>query len=372
MGTTPISEDAATKRRFPRPGKRAAIILAVIGGLAVLGIGGVSYATYDYSNDYEGRILPGAEIAGVDVSGMTRRQAISAVRGAMSDQMDELVTITWEDKTWEGTRADLGARLDVKAAVQAALSASSETSFLKKAQMRVFGDEFDFSRAVAIRYPMSGVRAFVAGIASDFAREPRDASVDYSSGWVKFLKAQQGREVQIEKSARSLAGALRSGSSASELSVETIEPEVTEDTYERVLLVHIGENKLYFYEDGKITHEWTVATGMPDFMTPTGEFQVELMRYMPTWVNPHPDEGWGASMPAVIPPGLGNPLGLRAINWSAPNIRFHGTSATYSLGYNASHGCVRMANEDVVELYDMVDVGVPIISVVFGDLQPQY
>ncbi|MBK5227788.1 MAG: L,D-transpeptidase, partial [Actinobacteria bacterium] len=42
------------------------------------------------------------------------------------------------------------------------------------------------------------------------------------------------------------------------------------------------------------------------------------------------------------------------------------------LGYNASHGCVRMANEDVVELYDMVDVGVPIISVVFGDLQPQY
>ncbi|MBK5229479.1 MAG: peptidoglycan binding domain-containing protein, partial [Actinobacteria bacterium] len=232
MGTTPISEDAATKRRFPRPGKRAAIILAVIGGLAVLGIGGVSYATYDYSNDYEGRILPGAEIAGVDVSGMTRRQAISAVRGAMSDQMDELVTITWEDKTWEGTRADLGARLDVKTAVQAALSASSETSFMKKAQMRVFGDEFDFSRAVAIRYPMSGVRAFVAGIASDFAREPRDASVDYSSGWVKFLEAQQGREVRIEKSARALAAALRSGSSASQLSVETIEPEVTEGTYE--------------------------------------------------------------------------------------------------------------------------------------------
>lgn len=77
-------------------------------------------------------------------------------------------------------------------------------------------------------------------------------------------------------------------------------------------------------------------------------------------------------MPAVIPPGLSNPLGLRAINWSAPNIRFHGTSATYSLGYNASHGCIRMSNEDVVELYDMVDVGVPIISVLYGDLQPQY
>jgi hypothetical protein len=77
-------------------------------------------------------------------------------------------------------------------------------------------------------------------------------------------------------------------------------------------------------------------------------------------------------MPATIPPGPGNPLGLRAINWSAPAIRFHGTSATYSLGYNASHGCVRMANEDVIQLYDMIDVGTPIVSVVSGPLRPMY
>jgi hypothetical protein len=138
-----------------------------------------------------------------------------------------------------------------------------------------------------------------------------------------------------------------------------------------VLLVRIGENKLYLYEDGKITHEWTVATGQPEYMTPTGEFEVELKRYMPTWVNPAPDT-WGADMPAMIPPGPGNPLGLRAINWTAPAIRFHGTSALYSLGYNASHGCVRMANEDVIELYDMIEVGTPIISVVAGPLKPMY
>jgi hypothetical protein len=92
---------------------------------------------------------------------------------------------------------------------------------------------------------------------------------------------------------------------------------------------------------------------------------------MPTWVNPAPDT-WGADMPESIPPGPGNPLGLRAINWSAPAIRFHGTSATYSLGYNASHGCVRMANEDVIQLYDMVEVGTPIVSVIAGELKPMY
>jgi len=88
-------------------------------------------------------------------------------------------------------------------------------------------------------------------------------------------------------------------------------------------------------------------------------------------VNPDP-EGWGKDMPASIPPGPGNPLGLRALNWSAAAIRFHGTSATYSLGYNASHGCVRMANESVIELYDLVDVGTPIVSTVVAPLKPMY
>ncbi len=110
---------------------------------------------------------------------------------------------------------------------------------------------------------------------------------------------------------------------------------------------------------------------MPEYPTPTGLWEVTEKRYMPTWINPDPS-GWGASMPASIPPGPGNPLGLRAINWSAPAIRFHGTDAIYSLGYNASHGCVRMANADVIELYDMIEVGTPIVSVQAGAYRPLY
>jgi L,D-transpeptidase ErfK/SrfK len=68
-------------------------------------------------------------------------------------------------------------------------------------------------------------------------------------------------------------------------------------------------------------------------------------------------------MPAVIPPGPDNPLGLRAINWTAPAIRFHGTSALSSIGTAASHGCVRMTNEGVIEMYDLVEEGSPIVSI---------
>lgn len=367
--------DDSKKRRFPRlpkPGRKTAIAAAVLAGLGLLGLASLSYATYSYSKSYDGRILPGATIGGVDVSGKTERQAVRAVRKAMKEELAEEFSISWEDEEWTASLKDLGARLDVKHGVRAALAASSETSFMHKARMRVFGEELDFAHDLAIRFPRTRLRAFLAGATSDFDRQARDAKLDYSTGWIEIVEAHEGREVKLTKSVAALAEALEAGERTSTLVVDTVEPEVTEKAFKQVLLVHIGDNKLYLYQKGKITHEWTVATGMPDYMTPTGEFTIELKRYMPTWVNPHPDEGWGKDMPVSIPPGPGNPLGLRALNWTAPNIRFHGTPAEYSLGYNASHGCVRMSNDDVIELYDLVEVGTPIVSIVHGDLRPLY
>lgn len=237
--------------------------------------------------------------------------------------------------------------------------------------MRVLGNDLDFDRQVAITYPRQGARGFIEGLASNLDRDPVDAGIDYSTGWVEFTEARDGRKVRLKESRQALLQALETESDRVELAVKTIAPEKTTEDFNQVLLVRIGENKLYLYEGGKITNEWVVATGQPEYMTPTGIYEVTELRYMPTWVNPAPTT-WGASMPASIPPGPSNPLGLRAINWSAPAIRFHGTSATYSLGYNASHGCVRMANEDVIELYDMIEVGTPIVSTVAGELKPLY
>jgi hypothetical protein len=199
----------------------------------------------------------------------------------------------------------------------------------------------------------------------------RDATVDYSSGWIEVVREQQGREVVVDKSRRALMRTLRSGADKARLSVSTTEPTVTSDAFDAVLLLRIGENKLDHYEDGEITHSWTLATGQPEYPPPEWIYEITEKRTWPTWVNPDP-EGWGSDMPLSIPPGEGNPLGLRALNWSAPAIRFHGTSATYSLGYNASHGCVRLSNTDVIALYDMIEVGTPIVSTVVAPLRPLY
>jgi hypothetical protein len=374
-GATGNDGDVIAERRrrlrMPHLGRRWTIALASLLVLVLLGAAGVAYATYDYSNEYEGRMLPGTTIGDVDVGGLDRDEALAAVRAAVRPELRRTIEVEWDDRTWEVTPQKIGANSTAGRAVEAALAASADTSFFQKMRMRVLGEEHDHAGDVAIRYPREGARAFLEGIASSINREVQSAELDYSSGWVKFIEGRDGRRVDVPTSHAAFMRGLRTGAVSVPLKVKVTPPEKTTEDFDQVLLVRIGENKLYLYEDQKITHEWPVATGQPEYMTPTGVYEVELKRYMPTWVNPAPDT-WGASMPATIPPGYGNPLGLRAINWTAPAIRFHGTSATYSLGYNASHGCVRMSNEDVIALYDMIEVGTPIVSVVAGPLKPLY
>src|SRR5687767_4133336 len=360
----------AAKRRF-HFSKRSKIALGSITGLLVLSGAGAAWATYDYTNDYAGRLLPGAIIAGVEVGGMAPDEAVDAVREAIRPRLDQVITISDGDKDWTVSPRELGARNDAEQAVADAIEASRATTFVDRMQMRLLGDELEFARDVGIRYPRQGVRGFIEGIAANYDKEARDAAIDYSTGWVEIEEARTGRKVVRSTSRAALMSALRSGDAEVQLAVKTLEPEKKTGDFDQVLLVRIAENKLYLYQDGKITHTWSVAPGQPEYPTPTGLFEVTLKRYMPTWVNPSPDT-WGADMPAEIPPVINNPLGLRAINWSAPAIRFHGTQALYSLGYNASHGCVRMSNDDVIELYDLIDVGTPIVSTVVAPLKPLY
>ncbi|MGH2746677.1 MAG: L,D-transpeptidase family protein [Actinomycetota bacterium] len=364
------TNDIVSRRRF-WSGRRLALVLAVLVGLMALGAGGAAYATYQYSQKYAGRILPGTSVAGMPVGGMTTDEALEVVREAIEPQLNRTITLSWKDKTWKVTPKELGAKNDAETAVAAALRVSADASFFDKMRMRLFDEDLDYSREVAITYPRQGARGFVKGIASSLDRDARDAAIDSSTGWVEISSSRTGREVKAKKGLRALMRSLPTGKSQVELPVRMIEPEVTGDDFDEILLVRIGENRLYMYEGGKITRSWPVATGQPEYMTPTGVFEIELKRFEPTWVNPDP-EGWGASLPEVIPAGPSNPLGLRALNWSAPLIRFHGTTATYSLGYNASHGCVRLSNADAIELYDLVDVGTPIVSVIAGELKPLY
>lgn len=348
------------KRRYV-PRLKTVIILLLL-AIPLVVAAGLAKATYDYSDKYDGKILPGAKIAGVDVGGMKRGKALRAVRRALEPQLDRKVTVTWKDESWKVTPRELGAKSNARAAVEKALAESEDASMMDKAQMRWLGEDLDFREDVALKYPKKGASAFISGLAQEFNQQATDAAIDYSSGWVEFVKEKMGREINPKASTKELLSALRSGDRVARLDVDTFKPETTVEDFDQVLLVRHSDYKLYLYNDGKITHEWPVAIGTAEYPTPTGQWTVIDKVMGPSWTNPAPD-GWGSDMPKYIPPGPSNPLGLAAVYWDASGIRFHGTSDLGSIGTPASHGCVRMYNEDVLELYDLVEIGSPIISI---------
>ena len=116
--------------------------------------------------------------------------------------------------------------------------------------------------------------------------------------------------------------------------------------------------QLRLYKKLQLVKSYTVAVGAVGFDTPAGLYHIQNKAVNPTWNVPN--SAWAGDLAGKsIPPGPDNPLKAR---WMGifDGAGIHGTDETYSLGSAASHGCLRMAVPDVIELYDQVPVGSPI------------
>lgn len=130
-------------------------------------------------------------------------------------------------------------------------------------------------------------------------------------------------------------------------------PDANVETY---LLLNLSERQVSVRQDGEVITTYPVAVGRPGWETPTGEFEVKQMVKNPSWQNPWTDE--------IISPGEDNPLGKRWIGfWTngENDIGFHGTPDESVMGDAVSHGCVRMRNDDISEMFEKISVGDKVI-----------
>jgi lipoprotein-anchoring transpeptidase ErfK/SrfK len=123
--------------------------------------------------------------------------------------------------------------------------------------------------------------------------------------------------------------------------------EATEKSAPRRIVVSIPDRKLALIESGRVVKTWRVAVGAPGTPSPAGEFRVANRIERPTYYAPG----------KVIGPGPANPLGTRWIGLSLRGYGIHGTNEPDSIGRRASHGCIRLRNADVEELFEMVRPG---------------
>ncbi|MFM7733449.1 MAG: L,D-transpeptidase [Cyanobium sp.] len=137
------------------------------------------------------------------------------------------------------------------------------------------------------------------------------------------------------------------------------------------LVLERSRRRLRVLEGGREVRSFPVAVGMPGWETPVGRFQVIEMAANPVWK--HPARG------TIHPPGPSNPLGSRWIGFhrdcrdrsgfngqehlqvkGCATAGFHGTNDRSSVGRAVSHGCVRLYDEHVIELFSLVRMGTPV------------
>lgn len=342
-----------------RTGRRGWIIGVIVGVLAIVG-GGTAYAAYRYDAATSDRILTGVRIAGTDVGGMSRDEALRTIGEQAEETLYASLVVRAAGQTWTVTPASLGMSADVEGAVDRALAVADELSFVSRVYHRLRDVPVEAAVELPFASDPSAVDAFVRQAFDEVAAPAVSARFELVDGELVTRRSRLGQELAASGATKRILRALERRTDEVEVPVRTLEPGVTTASLGQTIVVDISENHLYFYEGLKLVKDYPVATGVPEYPTPLGTWEIVEKRVNPTWYNPALDS-WGADMPAVIGPGPGNPLGTRALNLDAPGIRIHGTYSTSSIGTYASHGCIRMYISDSEELFELVDVGARVL-----------
>jgi lipoprotein-anchoring transpeptidase ErfK/SrfK len=126
------------------------------------------------------------------------------------------------------------------------------------------------------------------------------------------------------------------------------------------IVVETGERRLYLVlADGKAM-KYGIGVGRDGF-TWSGQHRITRTAEWPGWTPPPAMRKRVPDLPAYMPGGPNNPLGARALYIGSTLYRIHGTSEPWTIGQAVSSGCIRMTNEDVIDLYERVKVGATVV-----------
>ncbi|HTV33265.1 MAG TPA: L,D-transpeptidase [Methylocella sp.] len=126
------------------------------------------------------------------------------------------------------------------------------------------------------------------------------------------------------------------------------------------IVVSTEERRLYFVLPDHQAIKYGIGVGRPGFEW-SGTRSIVMKREWPSWAPPTEMRRRRPDLPRFLPGGLMNPLGARAMYLAGSLYRIHGSNEPQSIGRAVSSGCIRMTNEDVMDLYERVKIGARVI-----------
>jgi lipoprotein-anchoring transpeptidase ErfK/SrfK len=292
------------------------------------------------------RIASGVTIAGIHVGGLAYGPAYSVLSAAFRSPL--VLEVGDQDLTVSPFRFD--AKPNIGPAVRRALLARPGS----KVRM-------------VVSVHRARVEDYVRSLAARYDRDVVDAHVVLRHLRPQVVPEKEGRTVLQAGAVKAIVEALQSndrGLVAVPASID--EPKIFATSFGPMIVIRRESKWLYLYRNvvpGKpaaFVRRFQVATGQAVYPTPLGSFSIIDMQRDPWWYPP--DSAW-AKGEHPIPPGPGNPLGTRWMGLSAPGVGIHGTPDPASLGYSASHGCIRMYIPSAEWLFNHVQIGTPVLIV---------
>jgi len=288
-------------------------------------------------------IQPGVTIGGILVGGFTKAEARELVLERFSRPVTLVVSPTRKVRV---PAKQLGASLKLDKAVGLAVRVRQE----------------GYRVPLTVDLARGKLDRFLSGLAKETDRDPVDAAMKLKGLQLVARKSASGRRLKQIVAGREISLALRKHlRDPIALPYQDLRPTVTEQDLDTAIVIERGSNRLLFYKDLRLSRTFHVATGQSAYPTPIGNFEIVNMQRNPWWYPPQ-GSAW-AQGEQPVPPGPGNPLGTRWMGISAPYVGIHGTPDAASVGYSASHGCIRMLIPEAEWLFNHVDIGTPVFIV---------
>ena len=288
------------------------------------------------------KVVPaGVQIGGVRVGGLTSEQARNAVRW----WYNRPVRFVFYGKHWTVRPAALGANVDADWAVQHVLQAKPNEHL-----------------ALRTNVESEAIKRYVHALDGRLSVEPVDATATLKGLQPVIEPGEPGLELNRVTTAQRIEAQLGIARRPEVMHpvARTVAPSVSTGDFGAVVVIHRGSNELHLYKGAQPWRTFQVATGQSIYPTPLGDWHVVDLQRNPWW-HP-PDSAWAKGL-KPIPPGPGNPLGTRWMGLDAAGVGMHGTPDSASIGYSASHGCIRMRIPDAEWLFAHVRIGTPVFIV---------
>jgi len=306
------------------------------------------------------RIRAGVTVSGVDVGNLTVAEAKAKLAAELVPTADSGIAVVAGGRRFTLKPSALGYRLRPGKSALRALYAGQQ------APAAADGTLPPASATPSVRYSRGPLWAFVRRVGAKVGVAARDARVRITVTHIYRRRGRKGKALKVrpvvEAAQRILADPSLPRAVMGRLVRTTprIRTRELKRAYPAIITISRSSFRLRLFRNLRFAKSYGVAVGMPAYPTPTGRFAIQSKQVNPTWTAPN--SPWAGEMAGqqVAGGAADNPLKARWMG-VAGSVGIHGTGQPWTIGSQASHGCIRMSVPDVIDLFGRVSVGTPVL-----------